>query len=525
MTRTIRRRLAALLALGALLGSAAVPLRAATKRPQPAAKRNATKEAKSAEKTGDPNAAKSGDPSAESLTFGRFGTVALYRRTPAPRSVVLFISGDGGWNLGVIDMAKALAELDALVVGIDIRHYLKAVAAAHDRCTSAAVDFEALSQYVQKKLDRPSYTPPVLVGYSSGATLAYAVLVQAPPSTFKGAISLGFCPDLPITKPFCAGHGLTFEPGPKGKGVSFLPSSNLESPFVALQGTIDETCLPAETAAYVKKVKNGEIVLLPKVGHGFSVQARWMPQFREVFARLTRTEDEEKPAKPASPPAAGAPSASPGGDPGVAGLPLVEVPATGRSGSRLAVIVSGDGGWAGIDREVGAALAARGIPVVGLNSLSYFWQEKSPEVVGKDLARILAHYLAAWRKERAILIGYSLGADVLPFMVNRLPEELAKRVELIALLGPETMASFEFHVTQWLGGGSKSDQPVLPEVRKIGGKTPLLCLYGKEETDSICPGLDPSLGKSIGFSGAHHFGGDYNALAERILKELPAGKG
>ncbi|HTQ80714.1 MAG TPA: AcvB/VirJ family lysyl-phosphatidylglycerol hydrolase [Thermoanaerobaculia bacterium] len=467
-------------------------------------------------------AAKPAGPPAETLSFGRFGTVTLYHQTPQPKHVVLFVSGDGGWNLGVIDMAKALSELDSLVVGIDIRHYLKAAAAAHDRCTSAAVDFEALSQFVQKKLNRPDYTPPVLVGYSSGATLVYATLVQAPPSTFKGAVSLGFCPDLPLTKPFCAGHGLTFEPGPKGKGYNFLPTDTLESPFVALQGTIDETCLPAQTEAYVKKVKNGEIVMLPKVGHGFSVQPRWMPQFKEVFSRLTRED------APVGTPA-GAPKAAPAGATGagrkntdVSGLPLVEVPAKpGLASDRLAVIVSGDGGWAGIDREVGNALAARGIPVVGLNSLSYFWKEKPPEVIGHDLERILNRYLGQWKKQRAILIGYSLGADVLPFMVNRLPPDLLKQVELIALLGPEKMASFEFHVTQWLGGSSKTDRPVLPEVQKLGGRVPLLCLYGKQETDSICPGLDPRLGKSIGFTGSHHFGGDYNALADRILKELP----
>jgi type IV secretory pathway VirJ component len=443
--------------------------------------------------------------------------------------VVLFVSGDGGWNLGVIDMAQALAGLDALVVGIDIAHYLRAVEAAQGSCTSAAVDFEGLSQYVQKKLGMPDYVPPVLVGYSSGATLVYATLVQAPPSTFRGAISLGFCPDLPVRKPFCAGQGLAFGPGPKGKGVSFLPSAKLEAPFVALQGTADETCLPAETERYVQQVKNGEIVLLPKVGHGFSVQARWMPQFKEAFQKMTGPA-ERPAAQPAAarhgtaggaaaaaaPPAAGAPP--------VAGLPLVEVPARGHGGAdaqRLAVIVSGDGGWAGIDREVGGALAARGIPVVGLNSLSYFWRSRTPDEIARDLARILEHYFAAWGKQRAILVGYSMGADVLPFMVDRLPEALRDRVDLVALLGPEKMASFEFHVTQWLGGGSASDRPVMPEIRKLAGRPRLLCLYGEKESDSICPGLDPALGRSVGFAGSHHFGGNYDALAERILQELP----
>jgi type IV secretory pathway VirJ component len=529
-TGTSRRLAAALLALGlAAAGPAAAAKAKAAKKPAAKPEGSLPVDARTAR--------------AESvLSFGRFGPVAIYRRTPHPRNVVLFISGDGGWNLGVIDMAQALAGLDALVVGIDIVHYLHAAEAAKDSCTSAAVDFEALSQYVQKKLGMPDYVPPVLVGYSSGATLAYATLVQAPPSTFRGAISLGFCPDLPIKKNFCAGQGLAWGPGPKGKGVSFLPSAKLEAPFIALQGTADETCLPAETDRYVKQVRNGEIVLLPKVGHGFSVQARWMPQFKEAFQKMA------KPAAPAAPTVA-APAATTAAHgapvPAVSDLPLVEVPAkgtvpetvpakgtvpgtvpakgaaAGTAGDRLAVIVSGDGGWAGIDREVGGALAARGIPVVGLNSLSYFWRGRTPDETAKDLARILEHYLAVWGKQRAILVGYSMGADVLPFMVSRLPEPLRNRVDLVALLGPETKASFEFHVTQWLGGGSSTDRPVMPEVEKLGGRPRLLCLYGEKESDSICPGLSPALGRSIGFSGAHHFGGNYAALADRILAELP----
>src|SRR3954468_17519543 len=55
----------------------------------------------------------------ESLTYGRFGQVAIYRSTPHPKNVVLFLSGDGGWNLGVVDMARSLASMYSLVVGIN----------------------------------------------------------------------------------------------------------------------------------------------------------------------------------------------------------------------------------------------------------------------------------------------------------------------------------------------------------------------------------------------------------------------
>ena len=52
-----------------------------------------------------------------------FGQVAVYRPASAPSQVVLFISGDGGWNLGVVSMAERLRDLGALVVGVDIRTF------------------------------------------------------------------------------------------------------------------------------------------------------------------------------------------------------------------------------------------------------------------------------------------------------------------------------------------------------------------------------------------------------------------
>jgi len=299
----------------------------------------------------------------ETLVFGRFGTVRVYQEHPAPTRTVLFVSGDGGWNLGVVDMARALAGLDAVVIGIDITHYLRELAASKETCGYAAADFEALSQFVQRKLALPRYTPPVLVGYSSGATLVYATLVQAPSNTFVGAISLGFCPDLPLAKPLCKGSGLAWELGPEGQGVSFLPAARLEAPWIAFQGAVEQVCDAAATEAYVRQVSGAEIVVLPRVGHGFSVQKNWMPQFREAFARVAKK-------------AAGPPATAPVE---VADLPLVEVQPRGTPGRHLAVILSGDGGWAGLDREVAGALAEKGVPVVGWNSLQYYWTPRTPE--------------------------------------------------------------------------------------------------------------------------------------------------
>lgn len=439
----------------------------------------------------------------ETLRFSRFGTVHVYRDAPHPSHVVLFVSGDGGWKLGVVDMAQALAAQDALVVGVDLPHYMQQLEGGSQPCSYPAADFEALSKFVQKTLDFPVYIPPVLIGYSSGATLVYATLVQAPPTTFRGAISLGFCPDLPLRKPFCRGSGLEWEPGPKGKGVSFLPAANLEAPWVALQGTIDQVCAPTATEAYVKQVRNGEIVLLPKVGHGYSVPKNWMPQFQQAFARVvTHAEVAPRAVVPELP-----------------DLPLIEVPAAAKGGKLLAVMITGDGGWGVTDRGLGQTLAEKGIPVVALNSLHYFWTPRTPEGAASDLARLLQHYLAAWNKDEVILIGYSFGADVLPFLVNRLPGDLRSRVRVIALLGPSQSASFAFHLTHWLGSFQHEDSlPVRPEVDKLKGKT-LLCFYGAAESDSLCPELGPGQAKVFAHEGGHRVGREFDPIADAILVE------
>ncbi|MBE0604108.1 MAG: virulence factor family protein [Deltaproteobacteria bacterium] len=440
----------------------------------------------------------------EALSFAPFGTVKLYRAMEHPSRVVLFVSGDGGWNQGVVDMARRLASLDALVAGIDIRRYMAALEKGAGKCAYPASDFEALSQYLQKKLGFPRYTAPILVGYSSGATLVYAVLVQAPPGTFSGAMSLGFCTDLSMRKLPCRGAGLSWKPGKDGKGVQFDPVKNLPAPWIVFQGLVDQVCIPAETARFVAQVPGGELVNLPKVGHGFSVPSNWLPQFREAFRRFPSGKE----------PAGALPSS-----PAVSDLPLVEIPSQGIEGSTIAVIASGAGGWASIDRSLGERFAARGMPVVGLDSLRYFWTPRTPASAGADLARIIRHALAGREGRKVLLVGYSMGAEVLPFMVDALPPDLRAAVRGIALVAPGPTASFEFHVSYWLGGKDVAPRPVLPELRKLRGEK-VLCLFGEDETDSLCSTLPAAVGKAIPLRGGHHLGGNYDALADRILEEI-----
>jgi type IV secretory pathway VirJ component len=417
---------------------------------------------------------------------------------------VLFISGDGGWNLGVVDMARELAGLNALVVGVDIRHYLRSLETSQEKCVYPAGDFEALGQFVQKKLGYRQFHRPVLVGYSSGATLAYATLVQGPPGTFAGAVSLGFCPDLMLRKTMCKGNGLSLKTDPK-LGQIFDPASRLADPWVALHGDQDQDCSPDAAAAFVGKVAGASLVSLPKVGHGFSVPRNWMPQFKAAFTRFARPMPNASADKETGPATAR-----------LDDLPLVEVAAS-QPGDTLAILLTGDGGWAGLDKELSATLASRGIPVIGWDSLRYYWTPRTPDAAARDLARILAHYQTALKRNKFILIGYSFGADVLPFLARRLPGEMKTHIERVVLLGPSTHAHFEFKFTDWLGGADEGPD-VLSEVAQLTG-TPLLCLHGSDDArDSLCARLGAGMGSSIALPGGHHFDGDYAGLARLILE-------
>jgi hypothetical protein len=86
-----------------------------------------------------------GQQAGETLKVPVFGTVTVYRGQSPPRHVVLFISGDGGWDLGVVDMAQRLRDSGALVVGIDIRTFMKSLETSSS-CAYPAGSLEELSR-------------------------------------------------------------------------------------------------------------------------------------------------------------------------------------------------------------------------------------------------------------------------------------------------------------------------------------------------------------------------------------------
>ena len=426
------------------------------------------------------------------LSHGRFKDLAVYAPAAQPTSFVLFLSGDEGWNARTGALAEQMTQQGAMVAAIDWPKFKAALEADGAECVFPDGDLENLSHFVQAYFHNSTYLTPLLVGDASGGSMTYAVLAQAPKDTFAAALSLGFCPHLNMDKPPCKGSGLELTRGARGSGLGLQPIKSLNNPWVILQASRDSMCPASAARDFAAKVQGAAIAVLPQVSER---------SFTAAFAKLAAANRNHVMLPP----------------PELGALPVIEVPAQANAApsDSFAIIMSGDGGWAGLDQDIAAALSAKGIPVVGLDSLRYYWTARTPEGLAADTDRMIRYYLARFGKKRVLLIGYSQGADVLPFAVNRLPSSTRAQVGLAAILGMSEHALFEFHVSSWISD-SDSGPPTLPEVNRISG-IPVLCIYGEDEQDSLCPKLDQKKFQVVKMKGGHHFDGNYAGLANEIL--------
>jgi type IV secretory pathway VirJ component len=434
------------------------------------------------------------------LAHGRFTQVAVYRPAREVKQFVLLLSGAGA-DRGdpiVAALAQELAGEGAMVASVNTAELLASLEHDPASCTSPDGDLENLSRYVQAYYRLPTYITPILVGYAVGGTLAYAMIAQAPADLFAGAISLRFCPVLPLKRPLCPGNELKAKPRADGQGVELLAATRLQVPWTTLQIEGDAACAAPLTPRFVAAVPHAKQITLPALAHAWPTIASWLPQLTAAYQSVAAQRVPEPP-----PPAT------------LSDLPIIEERASG-AGEMFAVFLSGDGGWAGIDKNVAASLVARGVAVAGVDSLRYFWTARSPQGLAGDVDRILRYYAYHWRKKRALLIGFSQGADVLPFAINRLPAATRRRVVLAAMLAPDERADFEFHLSNWVMNGT-SGLPVRPEVQRLAIPA-TLCIYGDDDAESLCPHLlDVSRVTSVKLAGGHHFNGDYDAVAQAVV--------
>jgi type IV secretory pathway VirJ component len=201
-------------------------------------------------------------------------------------------------------------------------------------------------------------------------------------------------------------------------------------------------------------------------------------------------------------------------------LPIIEIPAELNPKDFMAVLITGDGGWAEIDKNVAKILAEKGISTVALDSLSYFWRARTQEETTNDVENLINQYQEKWQKKKVILIGYSFGADVLPFIANGLSEQTKNDISLVALLAMGKSASFEFRLSSWIDADTNASRlPTLPELKSMKWANSI-CIYGVDDEDTACQQTAKLGVKAISMSGDHHFDENYELLVQHIIENI-----
>jgi type IV secretory pathway VirJ component len=175
----------------------------------------------------------------------------------------------------------------------------------------------------------------------------------------------------------------------------------------------------------------------------------------------------------------------------------------------LVFYISGDGGMNRFSTELCETINNEGYDVIALNARSYFYSKKTPEQTTIDFSNYLSQKINGRTNQQIVLIGYSFGADVVPFILNRLPKNIHNKVIVSFLMASSGSTDFEIHWSDILGGNSKRNMDVVPEINKLNGDHELdinkitLNKYARE----VLPG-------------GHHFDGDTDEITKVIIKHV-----
>ncbi|WP_105441111.1 virulence factor family protein [Neorhizobium sp. T25_13] len=400
--------------------------------------------------------------------------------------IVFLISGGQGWGAREDTEAQKLLAAGAAVVGIDFPSYIKSLAADDGDCIYMVSDIEDVSQQVQRRIGNSQYRHPIVAGIGEGGALALAMISQSPNATIEEAIAVDPLAGIPLAKQLCT-------PASKQK-VGDRTVYGFDDGALPSVVTIISTAT-ADTAgkAHGLRLKQDH----PEVELSNSSETSDVALSQALAARIAAAGRTNQPLD----------------------LPLNVLDAKPAMNT-MAVIFSGDGGWRDLDSEVGGYLQSQGVPTIGLDSLRYFWSERTPQATADDLAKIIEYYRRQWGVQNVLLVGYSFGADVLPATYNLLPAEDRARVKQITLLGLSHEVDYEISVTGWLGvsGDGKGGDP-MTDIVKIDPKL-IQCVYGTDEDDDPCPTLKDKGVEVVPIEGGHHFDENYQALGKRIRDSL-----
>lgn len=197
-------------------------------------------------------------------------------------------------------------------------------------------------------------------------------------------------------------------------------------------------------------------------------------------------------------------------------FPIKEWPNSNHD-SPLIFYISGDGGFNKFSNELCSSINKNGFQIDALDARSYFWSKKTPEQATNDVSNFLIKKISGRQNQQVVLIGYSFGADVLPFILNRLPKSIHDKIILSILMASSGSTDFEIHWSDMFTSGKKRSMDVLTELNKVKNDK-VLILNSSDDQGLDAKKVTIKNHVSEILPGGHHFDGDIDEITKTILK-------
>lgn len=198
-------------------------------------------------------------------------------------------------------------------------------------------------------------------------------------------------------------------------------------------------------------------------------------------------------------------------------------PERGPSGDAV-IVISGDMGFrTGLSPELAKRIAARGRYVVGVNSLRFAWRKRTPAEISRLLESAVDRALTRSGARRVVLIGQSYGADLVHVGSIGLRQAARDKIAAVVLVVPTTDVYYGIGPLEYLGWGS-ADAKALDTARQLRW-APLTCIYGRQESDSVCPSLGGTNLRRIALPGDHYLQHDPDRLFAAVWPAIRRAEG